>query len=214
MGAMSAKTILGRVAEVTRPMLSWSQAIIALRPSYPFHPLKPSHLSRDTDLGSLIASIEEKLPFELRRMIYDHTLGMFKSLLNTSSTIEDCHHLLASPAQDRRPISKTFPLREILDLDRIGARVVTILGEVCLAHIGAAHGDTSQDHHDIPVANRTVSGVQVSVGSYGVVGLRVLYEDGSKSPCLGDARRKWSMTLEGNDLRGLQVYSDVGGKQV
>lgn len=206
---MPAEKLLSHISHLTRPMLAWDQLVVAMHPTYPYHPLA-AQLSRDTELGRLLGKLEDRLPVELQKMIYDHCSGIFRSLLNCSSTIHDCQPLLPLLEKRQSASETSFPLSKSPDFETIGASAVTILGEVTLAQIGASPGaGGSQFEYQIPIARQAVSGIEVSIGTYGVVGLRVLYLDGSKSPWLGGVKHTWTTPVKGDDLKGLQVCSDV-----
>jgi hypothetical protein len=89
---------------------------------------------------------------------------------------------------------------------QLSADVRRILGEDCLTGIMA---DGSGSHHrNIDVRDAPVFGFQVSYGTYGVVALRVLYDDESTSPWLG-IPLALSTTYRCKDLKQLRTFSDV-----
>lgn len=185
-----------------------------MQPNYPLHLPILAKLNLNTPLGDLISLIEKRLPIELQTMIYDSVTGLFKSLLRTLSTLQDSYPLLSNLDDHQAPLMthplNASPLSTSRPVEMLYARAVSILGEACLTEI-SVQDDSQGSRYAITIARQPVWGVQVAYGTYGVVGLRVLYVDGFKSAWLGFGKRKLFMTCEGEDLTELQISSDVSG---
>jgi len=206
---MPAEMLLSQMFRLTRPILPWDQRIAPIHPTLPYHPLG-AQLSRDTELGRLVATLEDRLPVELQKMIFDNSSGIFRSLLNCSSTIHDCLPLLlllGKRSLDPSPRTSN-PLSEYQTLETIEASTVNVLGEACFVQIGANQGTVLNSGYQIPIARHAVSGIEVAEGTHGIVGMRILYLNGSKSPWLGGSKHAWITTVSGNDLKDLQIRSD------
>ena len=88
------------------------------------------------------------------------------------------------------------------------ASSTTILGEACLRQVSLGPLDLRID-----IESRPVWGLQATLGTYGVCGIRVLYLDGSRSPWLGSGEGQLFSTLECRDRMVLELHSDVSEKR-
>ena len=88
------------------------------------------------------------------------------------------------------------------------ASSTTILGEACLRQVSSEPLDLRID-----IESRPVWGLQATLGTYGVCGIRVLYLDGSRSPWLGSGEGQLFSTLECRDRMVLELHSDVSEKR-
>lgn len=177
--SMSRQSFLSKILQLTRPLLPWNQACLAMRPSYSYSSSFPS-LDKDTSLGNLMAVIETMLPIEVQITIYSYVSGLFESLVRSWSVFDN-HRRIVMALDDHRVSSMTLPLVGSGQIKTLHANAETILGETCLTGIGANHDSEKFFYKMIPVTSLPIQGVQVTLGMYGVVGLRILYVDGSES---------------------------------
>lgn len=162
--------------------------------------------NQGTELGQLMATVIGQLPIELQHMIWSHTGALLKSI---STCIWNLHHQFRpylTADIDKYPEVSSFPLSVGPKIERLGVKMINILGEDTIAEIGTGAQDW---HHHISVANVKVNALQTSFGTHGLVAVRVLYEDGSKSPWVGGHSRKWFRTCKGSDLKRMRVTFDV-----
>lgn len=142
-------------------------------------------------------------------MIYSHVSGLFESLVRSWSVFDNHRRLLLDPEYCQAS-PKAWPLVGSGQIKTLHANAETLIGETCLTSIGANHESEKSCYDMITVASLPIRGLHVALGMYGVVGLRILYTDGSKSAWLGSARCKWCVTYEGHELERLQILFDVG----
>lgn len=198
---------LGEITKGARPMIPWQDMLSIIGPVSPLAALPPSaELSKSTDLGRLLCGVQSRLPVELQNVISQHLSGLFMTLGNCLLTMS----YLMGPMKLHMPLSPssvTYPLANCQWIERLGADTVNVLGETCLTRIGA--GGLGAFELEIDLATCQVSGIQAAFGRHGVAAVRVLYLDGSSSEWLGGRDRKRFVTYQGDDLRLLQVFSDV-----
>ncbi|VUC32542.1 unnamed protein product [Clonostachys rosea] len=161
-------------------------------------PWIPTGLSTTTKLGQLVETVRKTLPVELQELIYQKVSGLFRFLAETSLTLKE---LDGEASADRgvvvHPVSKGLA-------KFLRAHSTHIHGEECLTEIDS-HSNFEQQ---IALQEKPIHGIQVSVGTYGVVAVRVLYQDYSTSSWLGRGPRKWTATYKGDDLGRLRTVSD------
>ncbi|CAH0053966.1 unnamed protein product [Clonostachys solani] len=96
-----------------------------------------------------------------------------------------------------------FPIDQPSPVE-LSATTVNIFGEECLATIGTKANTTL----GLSVGPAKIRGLQYAMGSYGVVVLRLLYDDGTRSDWLGQSIRKWVATIQGKDMVSLNFMTD------
>lgn len=160
-----------------------------------------------TALGQLLSLISRKLPSEIQSMILGHVPGLFRSLQGCLETLAWASLPAIGIYQPAGPILTTEPFSQNTTVRHITGEVIDVLGEPCLARILATDStgdvDGSTRISDVPIF-----GIQVSLGTYGLVAVRVLYVDHSASSWLGSPGR-WFATWRCDDLRRLRAFSDV-----
>lgn len=164
-------------------------------------------LQADTGLGRLLAKIHRRLPVELQRMILDDLPDYLRTLACASRTLDWAVPSLAAHIPE--PVLTTSEARPFADLEAvewIGADAIEILDETCLVQIG--DGSTQGRYHTRIRVSPDIAGVQVSVGTYGVTALRVLYAERPASPWLGSPRR-WFVSYRCRSLAQIETLSDV-----
>lgn len=215
--------VLLRLAFQTRPFDNWpmyyrSQEFQALddpskEPPPPLFELGTNDLlpidgrffSKATELGSLVSRLGQmplEVQFEVTKRL---NLTLFLSLLRTKT-------LVAQLLPQIRESTTMKPETRTIDGDgsfnSIHVRYRNIMGTSYLAAISFKR-ESGRDALSIPVADRDVRGVQFSLGRFGLRGIRVLYEDGTRSPWLGEMSSCWIGFARGRDLSGLRVISNV-----
>ncbi|CAG9988864.1 unnamed protein product [Clonostachys byssicola] len=163
-------------------------------------PTLPAGLSTTTELGQLVETIRKSLPVELQGLIYRNVSGLFRFLAGASFTLNE---LDENAGPDRGVVINPVPHHSVKFLR---ATSTIILGEECLTNIGS--DNASNYEQDIALQDKPVYGIQVSLGTYGVVALRVIYQDNTTSSWLGFGPRKWTATYKGDDLTKLRTASD------
>ncbi|CAH0046743.1 unnamed protein product [Clonostachys solani] len=165
-------------------------------------PSIPSELSTSgtTELGQLVETIRKTLPVELQGLVYRNVSGLFHFLAGASLTLNE---LEGEAGPDRGVVIHPIPFHFVKSLR---ANSTIILGEECLTNIGS--DNASNFEQEIVLQDKAVYGIQVSLGTYGVVALRVLYQDNSTSAWLGFGLRRWTATYKGDDLTKLHTVSD------
>lgn len=204
---LSAQKVM-QLAQFARPLISPTCLPVHREQTNPPPVPLSSHikLRYDTDVGRLIAEMERRLPLELQQMVFSHIPLISQSLTRCFETVNSYF-----PASRRRPPRNmeqlTYrPLQNCLEIKQLGVNIVNILGEPCISEIGS---DSQGWHCEIQVSDVPVDGIQVALGSYGLIALRVLYADASKSPWLGgQSSRRWYQTFRGS-LQDLKVMFDV-----
>lgn len=195
------------IAQYARPLLPWhfAESLAGLDRNPNTLPLSSS-ISTSTELGQLLEQIERRLPFELQDLILDDVEGFFRILSASCTTLSWYRQSIKKQGLATQPLQTTFPLRHCPEIKKIGANFTPILGEICLKDIG--EGSSTPFEQAIDVAYG-VRGFQYSIGAYGVVAFRVLYNDGAPSPWLGGGKDRWTTTYEAADLTKLYAVSDV-----
>lgn len=202
---------LMQLTRLTRPILPWACLPVTMDRVFQTPTMLSSYTDQrsPTDLGRLIATVEERLPIELQQMIFNDTPTMFQSLARCSQLVQTYSAVLrlGAPAALSTPLQYIRPLRTTLGIRQLGINVMDILGEPCIMKIGVQHPIGWQ--YEIEVSDRPVFGLQVALGSYGPVALRVLYTDGSMSSWLGEVySARWFRTCPGF-LENMQTAIDV-----
>lgn len=165
-----------------------------------------SHLfTGSTELGSLLSRLGN-MPLEVQSEVTKRlNLTLFLSLLKAKT-------LVAQLLPQIRESDMMKPETRTIDGDgsfnSIHVRYRDIMGTSYLAAISFKR-ESGRDELSIPVADREVRGVQFSLGRFGLRGIRVLYEDGTRSPWLGEKSSCWIGVAHGRDLSRLRVISDV-----
>jgi hypothetical protein len=198
---------LPRLARMAQPLWTWKVACkLTANLISPLRAGLPDNLSTGTSLGKLVAEVRAILPLELQGYVCDETTGLFQALTKSSLTAYNFARHLDCINDGLRAYC---PLPDAKSLTGIGANVATVLGEPCLEQVGVANETQSFDVQIEFDREKAVYGFQVSIGMYGVVGLRVLYLDNTTSAWLGLGGRRWTVTLKGGDLTRLRVLFDV-----
>lgn len=202
--------VLCDLAWLLRPVVAWKNAGYLLKRRSYLYSLPGSHVSSSTALGSLIQDLRAGLPPELQSMVCSVIpVGLFSSLsccLETLAHVQE-HDLLGTETRARKPLCLSLPLTQASSPRTMSADVITVLGERCLARLTG--DDQGRADITIELSDMPIKGVQYALGAYGIIALRVYYQDGSASPWLGNQPRKWFKFAPGSDLSRLQVQSDV-----
>ncbi|VUC26190.1 unnamed protein product [Clonostachys rosea] len=200
---------LVRIARSLRPITPSNVAteVLGIKPG--LTKLPDSEIApEDSSLGLVLANIHRRLPGELQRMVCEHLRGEFffwvARCLETLDWIDD-HQLAIATLPNTSP-KYHHPLRPFSSFKRLVANTVNILGETCLSRIGG-DSPTSYDM-EIEIRQSPISGIKYALGIYGVVGLRVLYEDGSSSAWLGRSPGKLFRIFNIRLLRDLRILTD------
>ena len=165
--------------------------------------------SADTPLARLVTQMAQKLPLELQCMILDYLTGsLFASLLKATSVSSRLLKRLDFSIPAGGP--RTIDLGMVGPVHNLYVQTLDIFGTTYLAYIGYNRLDASfSPSASIPVKSSPFRGVQYALGEFGLRGLRILYEDGTRSAWLGDASYCWYGTAEGRDFRMLRILADV-----
>lgn len=164
------------------------------------------HLFNDaTELGMLISRLG-KMPLEVQFEVTKRlNLTLFLSLLKTKILVAQ---LLPELGESTTMKPETRTLDTDGSFKNIHVRYRNILGTAYLAGIGFKR-EVGGEASSISVADRDVRGVQFCLGRFGLRGIRVLYEDETCSPWLGEPSSSWIGVARGRDLSRLQVVADV-----
>lgn len=159
------------------------------------------HVLTTTELGRLVHSAAMCLPAEIQHMIIEY-LGdhLVSSLCRASQT-------MAAHVQERplyRAVTHVTPVAP-QRVSSLCIKTTSIFGLAYLSEI--AFNERKGDF--IEVKDIGFLGIRFALGTYGIRGLRVLYEDGSMSRWLGDPRFSWFGEVYGTELRNLTVLRDV-----
>lgn len=161
-------------------------------------------LCLDTDLGQILHQVHRRLPLELQHAILSQISGLFRSLVSCLATLD-----WASSLNERqRPVVAGSPMKPLAGCGavfKIGAETIPILDQLCLAQITIDKPNTVTQ---ICVPDEPIFGFQVSIGTYGVAALRVLYSNGTTSSWLGVPLR-WFTTYKCSSLSQIRTFSDV-----
>ncbi|CAH0058537.1 unnamed protein product [Clonostachys solani] len=206
--------LLARIARLLRPITppNVTAEILGVKPDLTKFP-ESEIASKDSSLGLLLANIHGHLPGELQRLICRHLSGTLffsvASCLETLHWIED-HRILTDSRQIATP-TYHYPLMPSFSFKRLVADTVNILGESCFTRIG---GDFPTSYEmEITIKQVPISGIRYALGLHGVVGLRVLYEDGSSSAWLGRSPGRLFRVFSLRSLRDLRILTDVRSQQ-
>lgn len=220
---LSDPLVLLRFAYQTRPFESWylyecSQEFHAFddpskEPSPPLFdmgtnnllPLDGRSFNDATELGRLISKLG-KMPLEIQFEVTKRlNLTIFLSLLKTKILVTQ---LLPEICESTTMKPETRTLDTDGSFNNIYVRYRNILGTSYLAEIGFKR-QSGGEASSISVADRDVQGVQFCMGRFGLRGIRVLYEDETCSPWLGEPSSCWTGVARGRDLSRLQIVADV-----
>lgn len=175
---------LCQIAWHLRPVFAWRhvERLTELQPSLTYFPR--SVIRYDTDLGALVRLVM-RLPPEIEEMICALLPSdLFTSLSNCLSSLD---WLLKNNKYETKrlpePSSRYFSENKSPPRLKIGINVLSVLGETCLEQIGTDPNSTYGQ--SVEVLDQKVKGVQFALKTYGVVALRILYEDGFESAWLG-----------------------------
>lgn len=168
-------------------------------------PLNGRLFDDSTELGRLMSRLG-KMPLEVQFEVTKRlNLTLFLSLLKTKT-------LVTQLLPEVRESTMMKPETRILDTDgsfnSIHVRYRNIMGTSYLAAISFRR-ESGGEALSIPVAHRDVRGVQFSLGRFGLRGIRVLYEDETRSPWLGEPSSCWIGVTYGRDFSRLRVVADV-----
>jgi hypothetical protein len=168
-------------------------------------------VSSSTQAGLAVRDVLEKLPPELQETVCGMIPpGIFLSLaacLDTLAWVESHQGLLGGKVPMQQSLSSVVPFEHGVSLGTLSADTIDILGEIFLVRI--AGGPEAIHGCQITLSDKPIEGVQYALGLYGVVALRVHYQDGSASAWLGHPPPKWMKFVRGTNLQGLTVHSDV-----
>ena len=202
--------LLCQIAWLYRPIVLWrhTPGLMNLK-RIPSPSAASSKLPGVTPLRELLRWIDWRLPQEIQNMIFSYVSGPLQALVNSLATLSYVENQLAGCKASEISYRPFFQARM---LHRIGIETVDVLGEICLKRIGEVGNPgskASQEHEIILYPNKQVEGVQVAIGTYGVVDLRVIYRDSSTSSWINKQQRKWITTYKCSDLKRLHILSDV-----
>ena len=202
---------LCQIAWLLRPVAPWLTINSISASKQSVLAALPRSVHATTELGALIKMTVESLPRELEALVCDmvpHSL--FTSMANCLATLEwigqnGFMHRTNYPL----PLTTSLPLSQYsAEYRTLGADIISIRGEGCLTKIGTDPSVTYS--HTISLPDQPLDGLQYVLGTYGVTGLRLHYQDGSYSPWLGrHVPTTWHKFVEGSDLERLEVQSDV-----
>lgn len=158
-----------------------------------------------TELGMLISRLG-KMPLEVQFEVTKRlNLTLFLSLLKTKIVIAQ---LLPEIHESTTMKPETRTLDTDGSFNNIYVRYRNIFGTSYLAAIGFKR-ESDGEGSSISVADRDVQGVQFCLGRFGLRGIRVLYEDETCSPWLGEPSSCWIGVVRGRDLSRLRAVVDV-----
>uniref|UniRef100_A0A8H7TME2 Uncharacterized protein n=1 Tax=Bionectria ochroleuca TaxID=29856 RepID=A0A8H7TME2_BIOOC len=201
--------VLVRIARLLRPITSSEVGAEILGVNSNLTKFPESEIAcKDSSLGLLLTNIHRRLPGELQSLVCQHLQGTFffsvASCVETLHWIED-HRILADSWSITIP-TYHYPLMPSFSFKRLVADTVNILGESCFTRIG---GDLPTSYEmEITLRQVPLSGIQYALGVHGVVGLRVLYEDGSRSAWLGRSPGRLFRIFSLRSLRYLRILTD------
>lgn len=199
--------VLSALARRTYPLMAWPITFDTgkSRPDFHLGTVPMAVINSDTSLGRFLSEINRRLPFEVQNIVFGHLSGFAHCLGKTLLALDWASSPSTAIFLPARPFSEK-PFEEP-SVSEIGAIKTKVLGETCLARIGA--DDRSDDTSSLIFVNKRVTKVQISFGMYGVVGFRAMYADNSVSSWLGGPGQ-WCVTYECQDLTSLNIISDVG----
>ena len=157
---------------------------------------------KTTELGRLVHTGAMRLPAEIQHKAIEY-LGdhhLVSSLFRASQTMAS--HVKETPLYQAVEHVTLGPPTHISSLC---IKTGSIFGLAYLSDIGF----NQREGDFIDVRDIGFIGVRFALGTYGIRGLRILYEDGSMSRWLGDSRFSWFGEVYGYDLRNLSVLRDV-----
>jgi hypothetical protein len=163
---------------------------------------------KDTSLGLFLHAIMKRLPVELVGIITQCVGdGLFSSLTMTSETLAWIKTIgFTRIMESENHLSKKQVFSVNNDIQHLGLNSIQVMGENCL--VGLQY-DPKVCRSQIPVAKKQIKGLQFGLGFHGVIGLRIVYVDGSSSPWLGHKSPQWIKSIRGSDLTQLRMVFDV-----
>lgn len=206
--------------------LDWSRLAVQARPfdlrrydnsvgcyEYPGRTVLPSLalLRRGTPVGGLLSKVS-CLPSELQSQI----MGLLKGTMVASMLQTEAFILELLPNLHNRSSSTLQPHKRPLNEGRntsLYCFMIQIAGHAYLNRLALTPVEGSETH--IVVAKTAVRGVQFALGWFGLRGMRILYEDGSFSPWLGESTSTcWIGTVHCSNLLDLEVVANVSHSTV
>lgn len=174
-------------------------------------PADSSLFHANTPLAKLLSKICTLAP-ELQLQIMGFLKDtMFSSLLLTKIFVSEMLPRLG-PQSGWTMQPKTIPLHLGAELDKssgiiLSSRSVNIRGRSYLHSLTLGPLENSMSY--IHIANKTIRGLQFSLGRFGLRGVRILYEDKTCSLWLGDSSFSWIGIVYCCDLSKLNIIADV-----
>lgn len=158
----------------------------------------PADLPANTSLARLLEAISRRFPAELQGKIHRYLrLHLIAAVLRTFRTVT------TFPAGRRRkPCCKRFA--RPAEIKSLYVETRRIFGLDYISDIGF----NKDCNASIKTDNRKVRGIRFALGSYGVRGIRILYDDGVSS-WLGSTTFCWYGEVYGTDLGRLSIFRDV-----
>lgn len=163
---------------------------------------------KSTTLGQLLSTVSRQLPPELQTMVNGHMEGWVRSIHGCMFNLDFHFRRFFEDQPADFTESVLFPLAGSPELQILGLKQTSILGQPTICEVGAAAGEDW--HHTLELdPDLAVTGLQLSFGLYGLVAVKVLYENGTESDWLGGSTRRFYRTLQTRDLRRMRVTFDV-----
>lgn len=190
-----------RLAQHTRPL--------APRQNEDAHDRDLSHQTHldqfdvGTPLGRLLRGVSRRLPRELQGYILDYLGGSFFASLLKARIIVPPLLCRLNPCNSVE--WRTIGGGTVATTTRLYARSLNLLGRAYLTGIGVNQTEAVS----VPITTTNVRGLQYALGEFGLRAVRILYEDKSCSPWLGDPSCTWLGTTMGRDLNTLYALADV-----
>lgn len=161
-----------------------------------------------TTLAKLLSKVRA-LPPELQLQIMSSLKDtMFASLLQAMTFVSEVlPHLPPRSPWTIQPKRTSLQVSVDENIQSLFGCSRSIMGRPYLSELalGPLNGSTTQ----IPLANRSVRGLQFALGRFGLRGVRISYQDGSFSSWLGDSSFCWLGTVLCSELSKLNVIADV-----
>ena len=154
----------------------------------------------DTPLGELLGAIARRLPVELQDAISTCLdTQMIGSIARASKTAT----FKLKDQEYEMPWWHAVPYKA--PATSLNAKTSHLFGLLYISKLSFNEpGDIS-----IPLESAGVRGFRFAIDSYGLRAIRVLYDDQSTSPWLGDPQSSWYGEIFGSNLEELSVISDV-----
>ena len=170
----------------------------------------------DTPLGKLLRRAADRLPCELKRSIMNYIrevdgLDELYYVDEDDLKVTWLTRAVSTPlACPRAKSASALPVWERVacqgDQDRLTIETTRILGLEYIVKVSLGGPATS---NSVQLQAREVRGVRFALDSFGLCAVRVLYEDSSMSPWLGNAESVWFGEVSGCDLSQLWILGDV-----